>query len=108
MVIASASSGRDAGHTGCFFNKKAPIFRAGIGDGADVALLYDGIGFRPDAAAQKNVEDVFETAGLFVQKVGTLTGSIQSPGQHDLRKVFELFRCGPVVVEQCQGDLGHV
>ena len=62
-----------AGDPGGLFDEDPPFIRAGIGDGADISLLDDGVGFGAHAAAHEDVVDVLETARLLVEQVGAFS-----------------------------------
>ena len=86
----------------------AALLGAGVGDGADIALLNDGKGFRAQATAQKKIVDILQAAGLFVQKIGAFPRTVEPPGDHDFRIIPQLFRRTAVVVLQDQPDFRHV
>ena len=65
-----------ASDTGGFFDEKAQFFRIGICDGANSTLLNDGVRFGPESATPEDIVNVFQPAGLFVQKVGTFTRAV--------------------------------
>jgi len=65
---------------GSFFNKNASLFRAGIGDGTNISLLDNGVGFGAHAASKKYIVDILKTTGLLVKKIGAFTGSVKTPG----------------------------
>ena len=101
-------AGLEAGDAGGLFEVDAPLVRAGVGDGADVALLDDGIGPGAHAAAHEDVENVLEPAGLAVDQISPFAGAVLAPGDADLAAVLEFHRPRAVVVGQGEGHFGHV
>ncbi len=65
-----------AGHAGGFLDEIAALLGAGLGDDADVALLDDGIGLGAQTAAEEDVVNVLQAAGLLVQEIGALSGAV--------------------------------
>ena len=52
--------------------------------------------------------DIFQAAGLFIQKIGALAGTVQAAGKHYFGKIPEFFGCITVVIGHKQGDLRHI
>ena len=96
------------GDAGRLFDEGAALFGSGVGDGADVALLDNGIGACAHAASHEEVVDVFQAAGLAVDEIRSLAAAIHAPGELDFGKVLELLRRGAVVIGDGQADFGHV
>ena len=95
-------------HTSGFLYEESPLFRAGIGDGADIPLLDDRVGLGAHAASHEHIVDIFQPARLAVDRVGALTGAVQSPGHIYFRKIFEFFRCRTIVVQEGERYLCHI
>ena len=77
-----------AGDAGGLFDEIPALLRAGLGDDADVALLDERVGPRAETAAEEDVVDVLEAAGLLVEKVGAFTGPVEAAGHVDLGEIL--------------------
>ena len=92
---------------GGFLHEITPLFRAGLGDDADVPLLDHRVGTGAQPAAEEKVVNVLETAGLLVQQVGAFARAVEAPGDVDFGEVAQLLGCAAVVVRQRERDLRH-
>ena len=101
-------SGLVAGDTGSLLDESPAFIRSCVRNRADVALLNNRVGFSAHAAAHKDIVDVFQAAGLFVDVINPFAGAVHAPGNHDLREILEFFRAGSAFIGEGQRDFSHV
>ncbi len=97
------------GDTGRFLDIDAQLFRLGLDESGNHALLNDGVGARAEAGAQENIRDVLAAAAYAVQKVIRLGFARHQSLDGDFRKLGIL---APettirIIEDQLNGGLGN-
>ena len=88
---------------GCFFDKRATVFRTACQNGVQIALPYDGMGARSQTRVMEDVHEVHAARGGAVYEIFAFPASIHTTREGHFR---EIHRKGSVGIVQHQIDLG--
>ncbi len=95
------------GDPGRFLDQGAALFRLGADQHAHLALLNDRVGTRTDPGIHKQLGDVEQATGGFIDQIFAVTVSVKTAGYHDFSIIFICGGADLGAVVEDDGDLRH-